>query len=239
MLSTPRKFKKSEKLRALWAVRLFLLPHMIAGPLIVGFALFLITVLVAGSTTSATITELKVVSDPEGPDRYVLHYDYDFQNRTYHGNASAGIYKDLKVGDRVSIKFLPLVPNLGTQILEGNAHWWTATFTLVFGVVWSSLMLVLCADPYIGAYRRTRIMKSGKMSSGRITDKVTIGEDKNLFALKFQFEPVPGQLLTAQREVSREQFDRAKIGELVTVLHDTAHPAESLIYRYSDYELVH
>lgn len=213
--------------------------HTLAGPAIIGAALFSATVLLTGSTVSGTISDLRITEDSDGAKSYVVKYDYNFNNRVYHasGNTSKFRYAELKTGDSVTAKVLPPLPDFGTQLVDGNAPWPTIWFMFGFGVAWTVMMLLPFNQVYIAPYRRTNVMKNGKVCLGTITDKSIGGEDKNNYAISFQYEPSPGQYRTDRREVSEAQFYAAKIGETVSVLYDPEHLSDSLMYRYSDYEL--
>lgn len=220
-------------------MQLFLLPHVVAGPAIIGFGLFLATILLTGSTVSGTISRLDEKPGSESGTDYILHYDYNVSGQQFHASSSTtkGTYQHLKPGDPVTLKVLPQCPGLAPQVMDGNSHASIVGFTLGFGVLWSLLMFLPGYDIFIGPHKRTKVMTNGKVLTGRITEKVISGEDNDRFSLRFQYEPTPGQLQTTQREVTREQFTQAQTGERVSVLYDASCPAESLIYRYSDYEL--
>ena len=81
-------------------------------------------------------------------------------------------------------------------------------------------------------------MKNGKVCLGAITDKSVSGEDRDMYAISFQYEPSPGQYRTEKNYVDKDEFNIAKIGDTVNVLYDPKHMGHSLIYRYSDYELI-
>ncbi len=240
LLSTPRKFKKSDKLRSLWAVQLFMAAHTLTGPAIISAALFLATVLLFGTTVSGTITGLRITEDSEGAKRYEVKYDYNFNNHLYHsvGNTNRFKYPELKIGGTVTTKLLPSLPNFGQQLLEGNQPWPAVCFMFGFGVMWTVFMLLPFNEVYIAPYRRTEVMKNGKVCLGTITDTSISGEDSNTYALSFQYEPSPGQYRTEKNYVNQEEFNIAKIGDRVSVLYDPKHMGHSLIYRYSDYELI-
>ncbi|CAN5563204.1 hypothetical protein BH10CYA1_BH10CYA1_26380 [soil metagenome] len=216
-----------------------MLLHTLAGPAIIITALFSATVLLAGSTVTGTISDLRVTEDSEGSKSYVVKYDYGFNNHLYHasGSTSKSRYAELNTGDSVTAKVLPPLPNFGTQLLDGNAHCPSIWFMFGFGVAWTVLMLLPFHQVYIAPYRRTKVMTNGKVCLGKITDKSIGGEERNNYAISFQYEPSPGQYRTDRREVSQAHFYVAKTGETVSVLYDPEHLSHSLIYRYSDYEL--
>lgn len=213
---------------------------MVAGPAIIAFALLLVTILAAGRTVYGTIGRMVEQPGSEGGTEYILHYDYTVNGRQFHASGSTGrkTFEHLKQGDTVTIKVLPQFPKLAPQLIDGNSHGSILAFTLGFGLLWSLLMMIPCYEAFVGPDRRTKVMANGKMVTGRIVNKSATGEDKNHFVLIFQYEPTPGKPRTDRRVVSEGQFERAQIGESVTILYDEAYPSESLIYRYSDYELI-
>lgn len=91
---------------------------------------------------------------------------------------------------------------------------------------------------YVAPFRRTEVMRNGKVCLGTITDKLIGGSDNDNYSISFQYEPSPGQYRTDKRDVTQAQFNTAKIGERVTVLYVPEHLSHSLIYRYSDFELI-
>lgn len=203
-------------------------------------AIFSATVLLAGTTVSGTITGLRIAEDSEGAKRYEVKYDYSYNNQLYHanGNTSRSKYPELKVGGQVSAKLLPPLPNLGQQLIDGNAPWPGICFMFGFGLLWTICMLLPFNVVYVAPYRRTNVMKNGKVCLGTITDKSVSGEDSTTYSISFQYEPSPNQYRTDKRDVTQEQFKAANIGETVTVLYDPLHLSHSLMYRYSDYELI-
>lgn len=217
-----------------------MLPHLLAGPAIIAASAYEAAVLNIGTTVPATVTKLEINLDSEGANSYQVSYDYFFDNQKYHalGCTNKFKYDELKVGGPISVKAMAPFPNLGQLLLDGNLHWPAIAFMFCFGVVWSLLMFIPGYEVFIAPDRRTKVMTNGKIFTGRIVDKLVTGEDKDHFALSFQFEPVSGQYRTDRVDVTNAQFTAAEVGEPVTVLYDSAHPGHSLIYRYSDYELV-
>ncbi len=214
--------------------------HLLAGPAIIAAELFSATVLLTGTTVSGTISDLRITTDSEGTKNYEVKYDYNFNNQLYHasGNTDRFKYLELKIGGPVTAKLLPPLPNIGQQLIDGNAPWPSICFMFGFGVMWSVLMLLPFNLVYIAPYRRNNVMKTGKVCLGTITDKSVSGEDSSNYAISFQYEPSPGQYRTDKREVTQAQFNIAKIGETVSVLYDPEHLSHSLMYRYSDYEVL-
>ncbi|MBS1956232.1 MAG: DUF3592 domain-containing protein [Cyanobacteria bacterium SZAS-4] len=213
--------------------------HTLAGPAIIASAIFSATVLIAGSTVSGTITDLRITEDSEGTKGYEVKYDYNYNNQLYHGHGNTNKYKypELRVGGPVTAKLLPPLPNFGQQLIDGNAPWPAICFMFAFGVLWTVCMMLPFNLVYIAPYRQTNVMKNGKVCQGTITDKSVSGDDPTNYSISFQYEPSPGQYRTDKRDVTQDQFNIAKIGERVTVLFDPAHLSHSLIYRYSDYQL--
>jgi len=217
-----------------------MVPHSIIGPVVIAVAIFWGTVLLAGSTVSGTITDMHTTHDSEDGTSYDLTYDYTFNNRKYHatGRTNKSTYAALKPGDHVSAKVLPSLPNFGTQLLDGNAPWPGILFMAAFGAAWTTLMLVLIKHVYIDPHIRNNVMKNGKVCLGKITDKSISGEDHDVYTLSFQYEPSPGRYRTDSVSVSETNFNNAKLLEDVTVLYDLDHLSQSMLYRYSDYELI-
>jgi hypothetical protein len=189
----------------------------------------------AGSTVPGTITDLHITRDSEG-NSYDVKYDYNFKNQLYHasGRTIKSSYAKMKIGGPVTAK---VMPPFSTHLMDGNAPFPSICFVFGFGLAWTVLMLVPINHLYVEPYRRTKVMTNGKVCLGRITDKSVSGEDNDLYAISFQYEPSPGEYRTSRRDVTKEQFYAAKIGEKVSVLYDPEHLSDSLMYRYSDYEL--
>ncbi len=210
------------------------------GPILISWALFSATVIITGQTVDGVITDKSMHYDSEDGHRYNLEYKYTVKDRAYHGSSSTNkkSYKALTVGDHVGVKVLPSVPNYGQQLLAGDSPLTSILFLLGFGTVWMVIMLIPVHLMYVDPYIENKVMKNGKVCSGKITQKDITGEDSDNYVLYYEYEPSPIKRLSNKVSVSKDKHDVAYIGEPVNVLYDEQNNRHSVLYRYSDFELI-
>ena len=105
---------------------------------LISAGLFLFTVLLSGTTVTATITNKVAISGFDDGNAYIFHYRYNFAGKTYCGSGytTEERYKKRGVGDEVSIKLIPAVPCFEQQLKDESEPWVTAAYLLCFGLVW-------------------------------------------------------------------------------------------------------
>lgn len=217
-----------------------MLPHTVIGPVILTVALYMALVAYAGSNVTATVTAKDKQYDSESGTSYELKYDYSFAGTSYKGSGttSKNTWNELAPGSHITLKLLPPFPHLGQQILDGNQPWWSVTFMFGFGLVWTAFMLIPLNFAYIKPHKLANVMKSGKVCRGRIAQKSITGDDKDEYNLHYEYEPSPGLCIVEKASVSKEQYERAEIGEKVCIVYDPESPRTSLIHRYSDFQVI-
>lgn len=216
-----------------------MLTHTIIGPLVLSAALYSFSVMIAGQTIDARVTDKTVYSDSENGDSYGLKYKYEYNNRDYHGSGAINrsSYETINVGDHVGIKVLPAMPDFGQQLLEGNNPLFSTLFLFGFGVFWTLFMLIPMKEFYVVPFIENKVMKNGKVCAGKITQKNITGDDNVIYTLYYEYEPSPVARFSDKAVVSKSQYEVAYIGEPVNVVYDDVHPKTSVLFRYSNFEL--
>ncbi|CAN5602680.1 hypothetical protein BH10CYA1_BH10CYA1_11590 [soil metagenome] len=138
-------------------------------------ALFFFTLLLAGKSVNATITDQRVLTGYEDGDIYIFDYSYEYRNKTYKGSGytTERKYISHKAGDHVGIKLLAAVPNLGQQLTDELEPWVTASYLFCFGLVWSFISLLVISrsgDHVNETFRTTAVGDSTVFSNGPVKE---------------------------------------------------------------------
>jgi Protein of unknown function (DUF3592) len=238
----------------LWAVRLFILPHTLAGPFLIFLALSRIVlclgVLLAGTDVEGRIVRKIETQGKKGP-HYSAEYVYTVDGADYTATTSMGVeeYMATRAGQTFNVKvFAPGVeaghwPDVGnfSPIWDVVGHCFIALF-------WNGILSVFLYHLYYWPWRQRWLVRWGRATQG-IVRKVETWQSKGTHVrVKYEYAVLPGEIfgrvltrsVTATGKVAEALTGkgtvRLKAGDVVTVLYNLRRPQRSLVYALSDYK---
>jgi hypothetical protein len=261
---TPRLLRpKTERNSAVGVgfLTVFLLPFLLAGVWLLATALLTTSVLMFGQVVPATVLSHDTSSDEDGTN-YSLEYSYSLDGTTYEASDSVSLseYELWRDGSTINVRVLPLVPSRGSQLqLSSRNPWMKVVLGWGFALFWNCGILSVLVAIYIAPVVRRRLVTHGLPTAGRISDKKTVkGDDSVSYYLHYEFLPIEYSMSGPKREatftetprpsfapmwwgkmgVTQNEYENAQIGDPVTILFDPRKSKNSLIYKFSGYEVV-
>lgn len=241
----PRPLKtKKGKGQSYGCLRIFILPHLLVGIVILALVLFQLSLVLFGETVNGTVTGSSSTSDDEGVS-YVLDYTYRYEFTTYAGQSSVtqGMYENAAPGDIVRVRVHPLAPGWWSEIEDGGGPGEELAFMGVFALFWNGILSVFIWMAYVIPIRQRRLVAYGTVADGRILSKKHQGGTKGTRTVRYRFHPTgtavtaSGTPIEAEMTVDAADYQSAQEGAHVTVIYSAAGPSRSIIYDYAPWEI--
>jgi len=204
---------KSARPRAVYGngcTLLFLVPFLLAGLLVILFAISefrdWLELSTRGATTSGRITDMSVDYDTDG-DSYDIFYEYVVNGTLYSdsGSVTESEYDQSEVGASVAVLFAPNQPTLSQLASKNNPP----VFLFGFSVCWNIIVFPVAVGMFIAMRKNNILIREGRLIYGQI---VTIsGKDDSdndyMISLKYQFRaPEDLQMLNAETTHARDDL---------------------------------
>jgi hypothetical protein len=242
----------------IWFLRLFILPHTIAGAVMLGMAILLtlawIGVALFGVEMQGHVVSKNESHSPKSKSRpktttYTLNYNFTVDGRHYGGSTpvTAQEYATFEKGQPVPLRVLTWAPE--------HAHWprvekyspmgslggvwffalfWNGILSIflwmAWGRSWYQWRLVRSGEPAIGTVKE---MRSYNVKGGR---SCTIRYDYTCYPPDGGLEQTYHGSVTVRE--SEAEASGLQIGDPVTVLYLPQRPKWSLLYRFADFEVI-
>jgi len=260
LLTRPRRVRRRSWTSALgrWFVRLFVLPHTIAGVVVAGMVIGWPIWKVFGHVYTAQVTAAHVnTSRSKGKTHtsYVVDYAFDLPGtrRTNHTSVTPQRFREL--GGDPSGRTPLEKPHYGTiqvrgvgvpsiyfydDAVEGNSSSIsTWLFMIVFATFWDGVVLALSWGLYVVPLRQRLLCRNGRVGFGVITAKYISGSKNKSHYLEYDFRTEGGLAGHGKMTVEgSDAYRNATVGENVIVLHPDGKVKPSLLYDYCNYRCV-
>jgi hypothetical protein len=234
----------------LWFVRLFILPHTIAGVVVLATAIgstgVYLGVWLFGTEYQGQVAKKSEQRGSKGRLNYNVEYVYMANGLLYIGRVSvnADEYQQVAEGDRFMVRALESAPHSDPWArLPGQAplrdvggKWFMALF-------WNCILSVFLWFLYVQPWQIRRLVRWGQATEGIVRSmSVVSGKGGKTYDLTYDYA-APGEEILGPtvytRKMSSTRREAAAVipGDLVTVLYDPDKPWRSVIYRLSDYRV--
>lgn len=233
----------------LWFVRLFILPHTIAGVVLVGVALWstgvYLGVWLFGTEYPGAVVKKSERRGSKGKMSYTVEYEYMVAGRLHTAQVSvnADEYRQVAAGDQFAVRALESAPESGpwprlpgqTPILDVAGMW-------LFALFWNGILSVFLWVVYLRPWRMRRLVRWGRPAPGIVRDTtMSVSKGTKTYHLTYEYaaaddggEPA---VFTGKMACTQALAAGARPGDLVTVLYDPRKPRRSLIYQYADHRV--
>jgi Protein of unknown function (DUF3592) len=235
----------------LWFVRLFALPHTLAGPFLLyqaGRAVVLyLGVLFAGTEVEGTITK---TAEHTGKKRTYYTADYMFTlggvEHTAHTSLDEEDFATLHKGQAIRVRVWEAAPDdaqwpdvVGSHPLRGVGG---ACLAALF---WNAFVGVIVYFFYVRPWRRRQLVRYGEPTPGVVRSVAVVHENKQLaYKIRYEYAVPAGQRSAGGRlpgsvKASKDSgAANVRVGDVLTVLYDPWRPRRSLLYRFADHKAV-
>lgn len=226
-----------------WVPRVFIVPHFLAGVVILLISLTLVaTALVGTRATGHVIGERVTIGSKKTGNSYVVEYAYPTPNGEAMGSETVSIgsasqpaaARRKAVGQSIEVRHLgvgnhrvslPASTGVGAHaVMLGFALFWNAFVGLFVWVLWVSPL------------RERWLYRHGVPAPGTVVSKRTRQGKSVSHEFSYSFE-LPGGTVKqgTVQGVSRTLWEALQVGDRVTVLHPRDRAAPSLVYECGDY----
>jgi hypothetical protein len=234
----------------LWFGRLFILPHMIIGAVMIVCLILSPFWVLLGKDTEAQVVR-RWTTRGDNSTGYHVEYVYRHGGDELRGESkvSRGFYDALKRLDDKNVEaegppHTVRVRHLGVGRLryadaleEGESGWKVVGFLLLITPFWNGITGVFVALFWVVPWRSKRVYRWGKAVRGTITGKHTGSGTPVRHKLEYEFGLPDGRKVRGRMSVSdASDWNDATVGEPVTVLYLGRNGRRSVVYEYGDFE---
>jgi len=227
-----------------WAIRLFILPHTIAGVGMIGWLLATITWAIFGTTQAAPVTMLDTYTS-KGKTYYRTTYRYSVSGnaQTKESDISADEHARLsnlpEASRTIPVRVLAVGSWRYAEVCIGSAgilkQLGLVTLITVF---WNCILSVFLWIAYVAPWRRRQLYRWGVPAPGVVTGiRISRGKSTTYY-VEYRFITLEGAAHTGSHQVRKTDFDQAQPGMEVTVLHQEGRGKPSVVYEYGGYCVV-
>lgn len=233
----------------IWFVRLFLLPHTLAGIVLLLAAvvgtLSYLGVSMFGVEMEGQITRKKEVKARKSKKiTYTLYYVYTVGGWEYAGNdtVSKEEYDSRKEGQAIPLRVLPWAPVAHRVQLPSASSGGSLVGYWIGALFWNGVMFLFVWAVWIVPWQQWQLVRWGVPTLG-IVRQVQATRNKRTLSYTVQYEYVsiptlnePEQLFTRSTTSSTAEAAAIQTGDVLTVLYHPKRPQRSLLYKLADFE---
>jgi hypothetical protein len=217
--------------------RFFIMPHVIAGIVMLLAVPVRLYVYNRGTPVKAIIHHIEPRTSRKGGDFYVIGYHYVLNGRRYDDeNESLTVAEGrrTKFGDTIDGRAAAFLGQAKfMRLSEGNNGTWRL---LVFALLWNGVVGVFVYITWVMPIRDRRLVRSGTATPGVITGSKESRRRGVSHTISYEFVTADGQMFTGTQDVSKRAWEIPEDGAVITVIFDTCRPQQrSLVYELSDY----
>ncbi|HEY7088268.1 MAG TPA: hypothetical protein VH518_09280 [Tepidisphaeraceae bacterium] len=231
------------------AVRLFILPHTLAGFALIGWLLITILWLIAGRDVQGNVLAARSGVTSKGNTYYEIEYEYDSGTKVRRDKTSASekYYLSLPPSLRDGKPTSEPVPIVVRVFEVGSVHHAIALagqslIGHVAGIVfaaafWNTILSVFLYQIYVRPIMMHVLARFGVAVLGRV---MSIRETKGrgpTHVLEYEFQTTSGEHRRAKISLTTGAARRARVGEAVTVLYLAWWPWWSCVYECGDFDI--
>ena len=175
---------------------------------------------------------------------YVVLFQFELDGLTHHAEVHVDpqTYSDTKIGEAIRVRALSFWPSKSASIEEPPIGtppnvWSASCITLVL----IGVSVLVAALLISRARARKHLARNGTPSHGMITAKRQMRGKGTTYRLVFEYsiETADGPAMReAEMDVTAKQFKSVSTGQAVTVLYDPERPERSMVYCFSEYQVL-
>jgi hypothetical protein len=240
-----------EMLIGLWFVRLFILPHTLAGIYLLLTVVFLPIVWLFGTDINGQITDL-TTSKSKGKTFYHVSYVYTVNGVDYPRQTSVAedVYPTLQKGQEYRVRVFWLLPGtMPQQLGPGSTPGNDALGTILAALGWNAFIAVITWFVWIRPWRMRQLVKHGTRTSGLVVGKDVVPGKSSSYKIRYSYQaPLPPTdewttemtmaSFNGKMDVTKTDFDQSFLGQAVTVIYHPRRPKRSVAYDFCPYVAV-
>jgi hypothetical protein len=229
-----------------WFVRLFTLPHVLAGVGVTGYFLLVVLWQLFGTNVPGTVTDTEVYHSSKSGDSYTLKYSFqiDGQMKSESDGVSYNLYLPYKTRSStnppVTVRYFSIL-GFEHAALYTDRTFWKQYGGLVFWVTcWDVAMGFVVYMLWIKPLSMRWLYKYGEATTGTLVRKRVQTGKSSTYYITYSFRhPYSGEVQEAEIVVWNEPLWAYAIeGQPVTVLFSPNNPKRSTVYEFGGYQVL-
>ncbi|MGD0771112.1 MAG: DUF3592 domain-containing protein [Tepidisphaeraceae bacterium] len=218
-------------------VRLFILPHMCVGVILLLSVPAHLFVARFGTPVTAIVDRMENTPTRKGGVIYDIYYQYTLDRRRYDKRASVGksTYNLTRVGDHRNGRASGL---WGHALFVGPEEWEETgpLGMLGFALFWNGILSVFVYVLWVVPLRERWIARIGQPALAIVTGRRELsGRGGRIYRLSYAFTTPEGTEYTGKCDVTNWVYQIALEGTTLIVLYDPRRPRWNLAYEYCDF----
>jgi hypothetical protein len=219
---------------ALALPRLFVLPHMIIGVLLLLYAPVQLYVEKFGTPVVATIDNCETRLTRKGGRMYVVHYHFTHRGTRYDDSPSIGesAFANLHVGDRIPGRTSPLLYLASFQNQHFICSAWSdgpLIIPVLIAIVWNGLLSVFVYRFWIVPFLDRELVRNGSVTTGKVTSFRSAGRGGR--RVTYSFQDARGKLFAGSQNV--DSGLTAQAGMPCSIFYMPTNSRRNIAYEFS------
>lgn len=237
----PRAVRKRDAASSfVWLIGLFILPHMLAGVVMVGNVMVSTANALAGADAQGRVVRTRIGPGGRGGQLHHVEYSYPSARGELTGQRSFSLKATSipQVDQMIHIRHIDVgTMHESVMLLPGESAWDGAFEKLFIMLFWNGVLSFFFYSIWYVPLRNRRLYRWGTVAAGHITRKYEKKGRSTEYHVDYEFSTGLSASRSASMVVSSKTiWDRVNLGQPVTVLHDPKGPSPSVAYECGDYE---
>lgn len=235
----------------LWAIRVFILPHTLAGVFLAfqavsGIVLYL-GVLFVGTEVDGRIAKKSETEGKKGT-HYEVEYVFTLNGNDYADKSGlkAEDYAAINEGQRIPVRVLAIFPQSGHWPGIAGVSPISGVVSSCFGaLLWNGILSVFLWYLYVRPWRQRQLVRFGVPVAGTVFEVTsTPAKSGKGYTIRYQYPlPIDPETGDIERNATGKIYieppksaEDIHSGDVLTVLYDPRKPSRSILYHFSDYK---
>jgi len=228
--------------------RLFILPHMIIGVILLLAVPATIAAVFFGNVHQGRVVRTWTARGSKGRTNYHLRYGYEAAGKERTGERTVSQWQYGKLTGSSTRAVIPPIQvwtaNLGGYyfdqvVLSDESPWESVGLAVVFALFWNGLLSIFVYLLWIAPWQEKQLYRWGTPVPGRIFGKHTRSGKRISYYLEYEFiHPQLGMLQKQQTVQGQQYYHVAHHGQMVTVLCYPHKKRPTVLYEFGSFECI-
>lgn len=232
----------------IWFIRIFILPHMMVGVVLICQSLLLVLTVLFGADLTGTVTKASTKTTKSGAT-YTLDYRYTIKGHEYSDSNTVGektyaaaTQSGVAAGAQgtVHLRYIGAVGFHHAMLVENHSAWASVASPLGICLFWNAILSVFVAIAWVVPINRRLLVKYGEATAGKVVDSWTKRGKSTTYYVRLHFRhPQTGEQISCEMQVpNKELYESAAVGRQLTILFSPRNPRRAIAYELSGYTAV-
>jgi hypothetical protein len=217
-------------------MRLFILPHTVAGLFLLLSVPAHLYVHLFGTPVVAVVDRSEISASKKGHRSYEIYFHYTVDGHRFHDQTSAGIdepqravagftFDGLASQFAEHAMFIPHDKSLVGDVLP----------LLLAALLWNGILSLFLYAVWINPIRQRWLFKYGQAATGAVTGHREIRGKGTRHVVEYEFTTLNGSRVKGKGDVPKRTYDQIADGSPVAVLYIARRPGWNQLYAHGDF----